>query len=157
MACPGPALVSVPLPLFSLAASNGSATVIETSNWRYSFHFVPGCADALVATKLHASRTQRSWSRDMTLPSLLLLLRRHLPLYGVDAFQLQRRHRLRRQIDDADVVIIRVGDVKVVAGDADAARFVEHLRLEPARRITQEGLAASLVGVDQLDLAVVGV
>ena len=58
-------------------------------------------------------------------------------LGGVDALQLQRRNFLRLQVDDADAVGVGVGDVELVAGEAEAARLVEQRRRpasRPARR-----------------------
>src|SRR5439155_22021725 len=81
--------------------------------------------------------------------SSLLVARSHLAApHRLDALQLQRRDILRLHVNDLDAVVIGVGNVYLAPGDAQPARFVE-----PA----QIGFATLLDGVDQFDLAVVGV
>src|SRR5882672_11204714 len=75
--------------------------------------------------------------------SLFLLL----PPRRLDALQWQRRRFLGVHIDDADAVVIRVGDVELVPGEAQAARLVEHLGLEPTGRVAQKRLAFTVAGI----------
>src|ERR1051325_5844134 len=84
---------------------------------------------------------------------LLLLLRQPRPAHRFDVLQRERGDCLRLHIDDLDAVIIRVGDVHLAAGNADAAGLVERFCLA----VAQVGVAGALDGVDELDFAVVGI
>src|SRR5262249_25113622 len=64
---------------------------------------------------------------------------------------------LRIHIDDADAVVIRIRHIEPVASEAEAARLVEHFRFQPAGGIAEEGRATAVLGVDELDLAIVRV
>src|SRR5581483_3284184 len=78
----------------------------------------------------------------------------------LQVFQLQRLCAARLQINDADGVIVGIGDIELAAGDAQAARLVELRGLavfKAAYARAREGLGGLLVGRYALDLVVVSV
>src|SRR5262249_41709437 len=133
-------------PRFAVAGSILALTFLTTS---LKLWF---CASAGAA----AQRTMAAASRRRVIGTLLVTDSfRH---YRRNALQGERRDGAGLEIDDADATGVRVGDIQLTVGVAEARGFVEGRAGQPTALVAADKAAAlARLRVEDLDLAVVRV